>query len=209
MASDVRSRRPVGAAGARLLLADVLEDAGRQTTAALDRCWVRGAVCSRVDLADPSSITRLASDDVGAHEGTYRTGWSTTPPSPPASAGRCSTRSRWLDLGSRHAGQCPRYVAGDAGRWRRFWWGPAVAASSDVASDTALWGAPRLLAYVASKGAVMAMTRSLRPRTGSPRVSASPPWRPGSCATRQRSMCRRSATASTKTGRAVPGGAGS
>lgn len=31
----------------------------------------------------------------------------------------------------------------------------------NIASDTAMWGAPRLLAYVASKGAVIAMTRSL------------------------------------------------
>ncbi|HEY1611860.1 MAG TPA: SDR family oxidoreductase, partial [Paraburkholderia sp.] len=31
----------------------------------------------------------------------------------------------------------------------------------NLASDTALWGAPRLLAYVASKGAVIAMTHSL------------------------------------------------
>jgi NAD(P)-dependent dehydrogenase (short-subunit alcohol dehydrogenase family) len=31
----------------------------------------------------------------------------------------------------------------------------------NVASDTALWGAPKLLAYVASKGAVISMTRSL------------------------------------------------
>jgi NAD(P)-dependent dehydrogenase (short-subunit alcohol dehydrogenase family) len=31
----------------------------------------------------------------------------------------------------------------------------------NIASDTALWGAPKLLAYVASKGAVISMTRSL------------------------------------------------
>lgn len=31
----------------------------------------------------------------------------------------------------------------------------------NIASDTALWGAPRLLAYVASKGAVISMTRAL------------------------------------------------
>ncbi len=31
----------------------------------------------------------------------------------------------------------------------------------NIASDTALWGAPKLLAYVASKGAVIAMTRTL------------------------------------------------
>lgn len=36
----------------------------------------------------------------------------------------------------------------------------------NVASDTALWGAPKLLAYVASKGAVMAMTRSLARELG-------------------------------------------
>lgn len=36
----------------------------------------------------------------------------------------------------------------------------------NIASDTALWGAPRLLAYVASKGAVIAMTRSLARELG-------------------------------------------
>jgi NAD(P)-dependent dehydrogenase (short-subunit alcohol dehydrogenase family) len=36
----------------------------------------------------------------------------------------------------------------------------------NVASDTALWGAPRLLPYVASKGAVMSMTRSMSTELG-------------------------------------------
>lgn len=36
----------------------------------------------------------------------------------------------------------------------------------NLASDTALWGAPKLLAYVASKGAVIAMTRSLARELG-------------------------------------------
>ena len=36
----------------------------------------------------------------------------------------------------------------------------------NVASDTALWGAPRLMAYVASKGAVIAMTRSMARELG-------------------------------------------
>ena len=48
---------------------------------------------------------------------------------------------------------------------------PHLAASGsgrvvNVASDTALWGAPRLLAYVASKGAVIAMTKSLAREMG-------------------------------------------
>jgi NAD(P)-dependent dehydrogenase (short-subunit alcohol dehydrogenase family) len=36
----------------------------------------------------------------------------------------------------------------------------------NVASDTALWGAPRLLAYIASKGAVIAMTRGMARELG-------------------------------------------
>ncbi len=36
----------------------------------------------------------------------------------------------------------------------------------NIASDTALWGAPRLMAYVASKGAVMSMTRSMARELG-------------------------------------------
>ena len=36
----------------------------------------------------------------------------------------------------------------------------------NLASDTALWGAPRLMHYVASKGAVIAMTRSMARELG-------------------------------------------
>ncbi|MEN9559582.1 MAG: hypothetical protein RLZZ502_793 [Pseudomonadota bacterium] len=36
----------------------------------------------------------------------------------------------------------------------------------NIASDTAMWGAPKLLAYVASKGAVMSMTHSLARELG-------------------------------------------
>ena len=41
----------------------------------------------------------------------------------------------------------------------------------NLASDTALWGAPRLLAYVASKGAVIAMTRSLAREFGGDNIT--------------------------------------
>ncbi|MDR5866432.1 SDR family oxidoreductase [Halomonas koreensis] len=36
----------------------------------------------------------------------------------------------------------------------------------NLASDTALWGAPRLMAYVASKGAVISMTRAMASELG-------------------------------------------
>ena len=48
---------------------------------------------------------------------------------------------------------------------------PHLAASGsgrvvNLASDTALWGAPRLMAYVASKGAVISMTRAMARELG-------------------------------------------
>jgi len=41
----------------------------------------------------------------------------------------------------------------------------------NLASDTALWGAPRLMAYVASKGAVMAMTRAMARELGADNIT--------------------------------------
>ncbi|MFM8546864.1 MAG: SDR family oxidoreductase [Betaproteobacteria bacterium] len=41
----------------------------------------------------------------------------------------------------------------------------------NIASDTALWGAPRLMAYVASKGAIIAMTRSMARELGADAIT--------------------------------------
>jgi len=41
----------------------------------------------------------------------------------------------------------------------------------NIASDTAMWGAPRLLAYTASKGALIAMTRSMARELGPDRIT--------------------------------------
>jgi NAD(P)-dependent dehydrogenase (short-subunit alcohol dehydrogenase family) len=54
--------------------------------------------------------------------------------------------------------------------------GPRIAAGGggaivNLASDTALWGATRLLHYVATKGAIIAMTRSLARELGPQRVT--------------------------------------
>ncbi|HEY4073170.1 MAG TPA: SDR family oxidoreductase [Herbaspirillum sp.] len=53
---------------------------------------------------------------------------------------------------------------------------PALRASGrgaivNLSSDTALWGAPNLLAYVASKGAVIGMTRSLARELGGDNIT--------------------------------------
>jgi NAD(P)-dependent dehydrogenase (short-subunit alcohol dehydrogenase family) len=53
---------------------------------------------------------------------------------------------------------------------------PALRASGsgaivNLASDTPLWGAPNLMAYVASKGAIMGMTRSLAREEGAHNIT--------------------------------------
>ena len=63
---------------------------------------------------------------------------------------RVNVRGTWLITRA----LAPLFADGGAGR------------IVNVASDTALWGAPRLLAYVASKGAVISMTRSLARELG-------------------------------------------
>lgn len=40
----------------------------------------------------------------------------------------------------------------------------------NIASDTALWGAPKLMAYVASKGAIISMTRSMASELGADNI---------------------------------------
>jgi NAD(P)-dependent dehydrogenase (short-subunit alcohol dehydrogenase family) len=145
------------AAGARLVLADLLEEQGRATAAAL------GARFVKVDLADPDSIAALAADIAG-HEGALH--------------GLVNNAAIATGIGG------PEFDAIEIGTWDRVMsvnvrgtWlvtracAPMLAESGsgrvvNLASDTALWGAPRLLAYVASKGAVIAMTRSLAREMG-------------------------------------------
>ena len=150
------------AAGARLILADILAEAGQSTTAALAEAGAAVRFVP-VDLADPASIAALA-ENIAAHEGVLHglvnnaaiaTGiggplfdeitletWDRVQ--------QVNVRGTWLMIRA----MAPMLVASGAGR------------IVNLASDTALWGAPRLLAYVASKGAVMAMTRSLSRELG-------------------------------------------
>jgi NAD(P)-dependent dehydrogenase (short-subunit alcohol dehydrogenase family) len=145
------------AAGARLVLADVLDDAGRQTANALNARFVT------VDLADPLSITRLG-DNVTRHEGVLHglvnnAAIATGIGGPTFDEITLETWDRVMQVNVRGTWLVTRALA------------PLLVASGsgrivNVASDTALWGAPRLLSYVASKGAVMAMTRSLARELG-------------------------------------------
>ncbi len=150
------------AAGARLVLADLLVEAGMATTAAL---IVRGHAARfvAVDLADPASIESFAAD-VAANEGVVHglvnnAAVATAIGGPAFDAIEIETWDRVMRVNVRGTwlvtrALAPLLRAGEAGR------------IVNLASDTALWGAPRLLAYVASKGAVLAMTRSLARELG-------------------------------------------
>lgn len=144
-------------AGARLVLADVLEEQGRATAAELLARFVR------VDLADPDSIAALAAD-IARHEGELHglvnnAAIATGIGGPEFDAIEVATWDRVMQVNVRGTWLVTRALApmlaqGGSGR------------VVNLASDTALWGAPRLLAYVASKGAVISMTRSLAREMG-------------------------------------------
>ncbi len=143
------------AAGARLVIADVLEAEGRATAEAL------GARFVAVDLGEPESIEALAAD-IARHEGTLHglvnnAAIATGIGGPEFDAIAIETWDRVMRVNVRGTWLVTRAVAPLM---------PAGGRVVNIASDTALWGAPRLLAYVASKGAVISMTRSLAREMG-------------------------------------------
>jgi NAD(P)-dependent dehydrogenase (short-subunit alcohol dehydrogenase family) len=146
---------------ARLVLGDVLEDAGRDAAVELGK--VTQARFVPLDLDDPDSIARFA-DDIAQREGEVH-GLVNNAAIATGVGGksfdeidldlwdrvmRVNVRGTWLITRA----LAPLFAEGGGGR------------IVNIASDTALWGAPRLLAYVASKGAVISMTRSLARELG-------------------------------------------
>jgi NAD(P)-dependent dehydrogenase (short-subunit alcohol dehydrogenase family) len=153
--------RACAKAGAALVLGDVLAEAGRAVAQELAKTTEARFVA--VDLNDPDSITAFARD-VARHEGEIHglvnnAAIATNVGGKPFdeidldlwdSVMRVNVRGTWLVTRA----LAPLFAEGKHGR------------IVNIASDTALWGAPRLLAYVASKGAVIAMTRSLARELG-------------------------------------------
>jgi NAD(P)-dependent dehydrogenase (short-subunit alcohol dehydrogenase family) len=149
-------------AGAQVVVADVNTDWGEHTARALKETGAEASFLP-VDLGEPDSIEALASAlgqrfgriDGLVNNAAIATGiggktfeeidietWDRVM--------RVNVRGTWLVTRA----LAPLFATGGQGR------------IVNVASDTALWGAPRLLAYVASKGAVIAMTRSLARELG-------------------------------------------
>ncbi len=148
--------------GARVVLADVLAEQGR---VAAEKLSVAGAAARfvAVDLADPASIERFAADIravEGVVDGLVNNAAIAT------NVGGAGFEDIPLDLWDRVM------TVNVRGTWlvtraivplmRPEGGGRIV----NLASDTALWGPPRLLAYVTSKGAVISMTRSLSRELG-------------------------------------------
>ena len=152
--------RTCAAAGARLVLADI-----DPSCAAVAE--ETGALFLPVDLAEPDSIAEMAArlgDEVGALHGLCNNAALAT------NVGGMGFEDISLDLWDRVMRVNVR------GTWLMVKaCAPLLRASGsgrvvNVASDTALWGAPRLLSYTASKGAIISMTRSLARELGPDRV---------------------------------------
>jgi NAD(P)-dependent dehydrogenase (short-subunit alcohol dehydrogenase family) len=150
------------AAGARIVIADVLEERGQQLVRELGE----SAYFVRMDVSRAASVQAGMQEAVqwlGGLDGVVNNAAITD------SGGKLigelqedmfdrvmqvNIKGVWLVTQAAHAHLRASVQAGGMGR------------VVNIASDTALWGAPRLIAYVASKGAVISMTRSLARELG-------------------------------------------
>jgi NAD(P)-dependent dehydrogenase (short-subunit alcohol dehydrogenase family) len=148
-------------AGARVVLADVL--ACEETLAQLHAEGLRADAVT-IDLADPASIetaVQEAARHMGGIDGLVNNAAIAT------GIGGPSMHELSLDIWDRVMQVNVRgtwLVSRAASPYLRE---SARGKIVMLASDTALWGAPNLMAYVASKGAVLAMTRSMARELGS------------------------------------------
>lgn len=186
--------------GARLVLADVLEDAGREAA----RQMKIGGAHARfvpVDLASPASITAFAAN-IAAHEGQIH--GLVNNAAIATNVGGAGFEDIALDLWDRVM------TVNVRGTWlvtralSRLFVDGGHGRIVNVASDTALWGAPKLLAYVSSKGAVIAMTRSLARELG-PRGIGITAVAPGIMRNEATDYVPAARHEHYETGRAVPG----
>ena len=152
----------------RIVVADVNAEWGEATVASLHRAGAK-AVFIPVDLGDPKSIESFAeqmSARYGHLDGLVNNGAIAT--------GIGGKTFEEIDIET-----WDRVMAVNvSGTWlmtramapllRKSALGGRIV---NLASDTALWGAPRLLHYVGSKGAVISMTRSLARELGPDRIA--------------------------------------
>ncbi|VCU71212.1 Pyridoxal 4-dehydrogenase [Pigmentiphaga humi] len=153
-------------AGAQVAMADILADTLEQSVETLRAKGypVHGVV---VDLADPESVRQCAAQAVqrlGGLDGLVNNAAITNSGGVGAQELEVAVWDRVMAVNVRGT-----WLMSAACQ-------PALQASGrgaivNIASDTALWGAPKLLAYAASKGAVIAMTRSLAREFGAGNIT--------------------------------------
>ena len=145
-------------AGARVVLSDVLHERGQ----ALARELGGAARYQAMDLSDAASIrsgVAAAASALGGLDGLVNNAAITNSGGKTMDQLDTETWDRVMNVNVRGtwlvtvAAQ-PQLAASGSGR------------VVNIASDTALWGAPRLLAYIASKGALIAMTRGMAREMG-------------------------------------------
>ncbi|HTR86641.1 MAG TPA: SDR family oxidoreductase [Reyranella sp.] len=150
----------VAAGAERIVVADVRADLGEATAKALGA----KAVFLPVDLADPQSIQTFADTIArryGRLDGLVNNGAIAT-----GIGGKTFEEidiETWDKVMTVNVRGTWLMIKAMAPLLRKSALGGRIV---NVASDTALWGAPRLLHYVASKGAVISMTRSLARELG-------------------------------------------
>jgi NAD(P)-dependent dehydrogenase (short-subunit alcohol dehydrogenase family) len=139
-------------AGARVAIADVLEDLGKETARSL------GADFILLDLASPESIQNCAKhlknldglvNNAAIATGIGGKGMEEIDIETWDRVMTVNVRGTWL-----LSKACLAALRASHGK------------IVNIASDTALWGAPKLMHYVASKGAVIAMTRAMARELG-------------------------------------------
>ena len=150
------------AANAQVMIADVLENEGRKSAKQM------GAIFTVLDLRDPKSVSNCAEQTIkslGGLDGLVNCGAIAT-----GIGG--STMSEididvWdkvMEVNVRGTWLMSKAVI------------PYLAKNKsskivNIASDTAMWGAPKLMAYVASKGAIISMTRSMSRELGADNIA--------------------------------------
>jgi NAD(P)-dependent dehydrogenase (short-subunit alcohol dehydrogenase family) len=147
--------------GGRVVIADILVELAQQAAAAL-RDAGHDVHSAPLDLADPASIAACADSAarlLGGLDGLVNNGAITNSGGRSYSELEADVWDRVMQVNVRGTWLMTRACA------------PALKACGhgsvvNLASDTPLWGAPNLLAYVASKGAIISMTRSLARELG-------------------------------------------
>jgi NAD(P)-dependent dehydrogenase (short-subunit alcohol dehydrogenase family) len=147
--------------GARVVIADILEDRVQQSARELAAQGLDVTGLS-LDLADPASIERCVAatvEHLGGLDGLVNNASITHSGGKSCEELEIEMFDRVLQVNVRGTWLMTRACL------------PALRESGhgavvNLASDTPLWGAPNLLAYTASKGAVIAMTRSLARELG-------------------------------------------